>query len=323
MLHDNLIASHIPKRINERLATNNFFAHLDLEDFEHDDDPSFGYEKAMIAGASAGVMEHVAMFPIDTIKTRLQAPVPIGGVSYTGAFDAIFKISTQEGIPRLYRGVTAVMIGAIPSHAVNYGAYEYLKEKFGGNLPGHHPIAHAGAGALSTLLHDAIINPMDVIKQRLQVQQSVYRGVITCARTVLKEEGLIAFYASYPTTVLLNVPFMAVYFAGYEFFKRAFGAGSGHHHDIGKELAAGACAGACAGLVSTPLDVLRTRLQTQHVMVGQPRLNTRQMFRSLYQTEGLSVFLKGSTARMMYFMPSAAICWSTYETVKRLLKDAW
>ena len=27
----------------------------------------------MIAGAAAGTMEHTAMFPIDTIKTRMQA----------------------------------------------------------------------------------------------------------------------------------------------------------------------------------------------------------------------------------------------------------
>jgi hypothetical protein len=32
-----------------------------------------GYEKAMVAGASAGVTEHVFMFPVDTVKTRMQA----------------------------------------------------------------------------------------------------------------------------------------------------------------------------------------------------------------------------------------------------------
>jgi hypothetical protein len=34
---------------------------------------ALGYEKAMVAGAMAGVTEHVFMFPVDTIKTRMQA----------------------------------------------------------------------------------------------------------------------------------------------------------------------------------------------------------------------------------------------------------
>lgn len=34
---------------------------------------ALGYEKAMVAGATAGVIEHVFMFPVDTIKTRMQA----------------------------------------------------------------------------------------------------------------------------------------------------------------------------------------------------------------------------------------------------------
>lgn len=34
---------------------------------------AMGFEKAMVAGAAAGVTEHVFMFPVDTVKTRMQA----------------------------------------------------------------------------------------------------------------------------------------------------------------------------------------------------------------------------------------------------------
>lgn len=55
-----------------------------------------------------------------------------------------------------------------------------------------------------------------------QVYNSHYAGVFQCIRSVWAQEGLRAFYASYPTTVALNVPFQAVHFAAYESFKIFF-----------------------------------------------------------------------------------------------------
>lgn len=40
-------------------------------------------------------------------------------------------------------------------------------------------------------------------------------------------------------------------------------------HDVLKDVTAGGAAGALGGFVSTPLDVVKTRLQTQQVQPGQ------------------------------------------------------
>ena len=331
-----------------------------MDEFEHDS--SLSYEKAMIAGASAGVMEHLAMFPVDTIKTNMQAApasfasaptsahvastVPTSSIAASAAsahphprpvlasaarpdsFPSLVhtarSIIEQQGVLRLYRGVTAVVIGAIPSHAVNYATYEYAKHQLGGDQPGHHVLANAMAGSLATMAHDAVITPLDVVKQRLQVVDSRYSGVLQCVRSIIRDEGMAAFYASYPTTVLMNVPFMAVHFAGYESFKLLL---TGHdradEHGVGEELLAGGMAGACAGLVSTPLDVVKTRIQTQRRGAGVRTYSAVEVMRAIWQQEGARGFMRGSSARVLYFMPSAAICWTTYETVKRMLKDAW
>jgi solute carrier family 25 iron transporter 28/37 len=125
-------------------------------------------------------------------------------------------------VRRLYRGFPAVVAGAIPSHAVHFATYENLKHRFGGNEPGHHPLINGLSGGVATMCHDAIVTPLDVVKQRLQVQNSRYAGVMHCIRTVFATEGLRAFYASYPTTVAMNVPYQAVHFAAYESFKVFF-----------------------------------------------------------------------------------------------------
>lgn len=58
-----------------------------------------------------------------------------------------------------------------------------------------------------------------VVKQRMQVHGSEFRGVAECFRTVYRTEGLNAFYVSYPTTLMMTVPFTAVQFSTYEFIK--------------------------------------------------------------------------------------------------------
>lgn len=68
-------------------------------------------------------------------------------------------------------------------------------------------------------MSDLCMNPFDVVKQRMQVHGSVYRGVAACFRDVYKAEGLAAFYVSYPTTLMMTVPFTAAQFSTYEYLK--------------------------------------------------------------------------------------------------------
>lgn len=323
----------------ESIETRKLAFHMD----DYDDLEGLPHEKAMIAGATAGVMEHIVMFPIDTIKTRMQTE-NLRGPHYTSVPNAIKRIIAEEGVGRLYRGFPAIVAGAIPSHAMHFSVYEAVKHSLGGHLPGHHPVENGLAGGLATLAHDAIVTPLDVVKQRLQVYNSSYHGVRDAIRSILREEGVRAFYASYPTTVVMNVPFQIVHFGAYESFK-VFFTDEGEEHGPKEEIFAGGLAGACAGLVSTPLDVVKTRLQTQNLDALQKKLEAecpkspaiyharhnhhhhhlgaRGMIKLIYSQEGLAGFMRGASARVLYFMPSAAICWTTYETMKRVLSDAW
>ena len=88
-----------------------------------------------------------------------------------------------------------------PAHALYFATYELAKETLGGNEGGHHPGSTATAGAIATIVNDGFMTPSDVIKQRLQVANSPYRGVLDCVLRVQREEGLGAFFKSYRTTV--------------------------------------------------------------------------------------------------------------------------
>jgi solute carrier family 25 iron transporter 28/37 len=80
---------------------------------------------------------------------------------------------------------------------LHFAVYEQAKEAFGGNQAGYQWLPTAAAGATATLVNDAFMVPIDVVKQRLQVAHSPYKGVADCATKVLRQEGVGALYRSY------------------------------------------------------------------------------------------------------------------------------
>jgi hypothetical protein len=116
--------------------------------------------------------------------------------------------------------------------------------------------------------------PSEVLKTRLQLQGRHnnpyfnsgynYRGTLDAARTIARVEGFSALFHGYKATLWRDLPFSALQFAFYEELrdraKRYMGS-----NNIGLllEIATAASAGGMAGVITTPLDVVKTRIQTQ------------------------------------------------------------
>lgn len=286
--------------------------------------PNAGLGVNMMAGALAGITEHAVMFPVDSIKTRMQVFATSPAAVYTGIGNAFTRISSTEGARALWRGVSSVIMGAGPAHAVHFGAYEAVKELAGGNVEGgrHQWLATSVAGASATIASDALMNPFDVIKQRMQVHKSEFRSAFTCARTVYRTEGFHAFYISYPTTLTMTVPFTAVQFTVYEQLKSLLNP-SGVYSPA-THMISGGLAGAVAAAVTTPLDVAKTLLQTRGTSSDPEIRNARGMreaFRIIWKRDGVRGLARGLTPRVLTFMPSNALCWLSYEFFKAAIRE--
>jgi len=283
--------------------------------------PNAGFAVNMLAGALAGISEHAVMFPIDSIKTRMQVFATSPVAMYTGVGNAFTRISSTEGMMVLWRGVSSVVLGAGPAHAVHFGTLEAVKELAGGNQAGNQWVATSLAGACATIASDALMNPFDVVKQRMQLHKSEFRSVFACARSVYRVEGLGAFYVSYPTTLAISIPFNAIQFTVYEQMKRFLN--PRHDYSPSTHIASGAVAGAVAAAVTTPLDVAKTILQTRGTSAEVDIRNVRGMwdaFQVIWARDGIKGFGRGLTPRVLTIMPSTALCWLSYEFFKAAIR---
>src|ERR1700760_2574845 len=133
-----------------------------------------------------------------------------------------------------------------------------------------------------------------VIKQRMQLQNSVYKSLYDCARTVFRNEGLTAFYVSFPTTLCMTVPFTALQFVAYESISKSLNP-SGKYDPYTHCFAGGLAGGFAAGL-TTPLDVIKTLLQTRGTATDSELRNVRGLFHAasvIKQRDGWRGFFRG------------------------------
>ena len=111
----------------------------------------------MTAGAIAGVMEHCIMFPVDCVKTRMQALACDKTKFKSSSISAnLINIMKTEGLFRPLKGVQPLVLGAGPAHAVYFACYENIK-----SLSPSSPVVHGVAGVAATVLHDAVMTPAD------------------------------------------------------------------------------------------------------------------------------------------------------------------
>ncbi|CAA9999837.1 unnamed protein product [Nesidiocoris tenuis] len=152
------------------------------------------------------------------------------------------------------------------------------------------------------------------VKQRLQMFSSPYRGVFDCIRRVYAEQGIAAFYRSYTTQLTMNIPFQSLHFMAYEASQNI--TNPSREYNPKMHMLSGALAGGIAAALTTPLDVCKTLLNTQS---DSKIIGLTNAIKAVYKLGGPLGFFKGLTPRVLYQMPSTAICWSTYEFWKWFL----
>ena len=127
--------------------------------------------KEVVAGGVAGTCEHLAMYPFDTIKTRIQR------YEFGDMLTALKCVIRKEGTLRLYRGWTAMVYSAFPAHAAYFSCYECAKRKIGATRTQD----FAFAAVFSTVAHDTVSVPFDVVKQHMQVERCTCRSSFSVA----------------------------------------------------------------------------------------------------------------------------------------------
>ncbi|KAI9669058.1 MAG: mitochondrial thiamine pyrophosphate transporter [Alyxoria varia] len=186
------------------------------------------------------------------------------------------------------------------------------------------------AGGIAGLISRFCIAPLDVIKIRLQLQVHslsdpasrydyhgpYYKGTLGAFRTILREEGLTAFWKGNIPAELLYLTYGATQFSLYRNTTRFLQTLPPNWRlaDTAESFASGAIAGGVATTATYPFDLLRTRFAAQGAEKVYASLWSS--VRDIARYEGPRGFFQGSTAAIGQVVPYMGLFFASYETLK-------
>ncbi|XP_022085246.1 S-adenosylmethionine mitochondrial carrier protein-like isoform X1 [Acanthaster planci] len=256
---------------------------------------------ALVSGGLAGTAVDASLFPLDTIKTRLQSS------------DGFLKAGGFRGI---YAGLGPAVLGSAPTAGVFFCTYEltkHISSSLGSAGNYYEPITHMMAASLGEVVACLIRVPVEVVKQRAQASRHASTSIL---RSVLREEGVRGLYRGYLSTVMREIPFSIIQFPLWEILKVRWGQWQGRPVDAWQSSICGAVAGGISAGVTTPLDVAKTRIILAAKDSKEAKGNIPGVLKDIMRTRGVRGLFAGVVPRVLWISIGGAIFLGVYEKAK-------
>jgi len=244
---------------------------------------------------------------------------------------AFKHVVRTEGPLALYKGFGTSALGLIvgPVYITGLETSKSTIKRWNGEhrfVPDDSPLIPMLAGGIGSVGGQTVAVPLDVVSQRVQMEE----GRVSVVGLV-RRLGLSGLYRGFFASCLQYVPSSMVTWGTFDFLsthirracvgRRAPGAltdSVGHWaFDTALCAFAGGLAGTVTAVVTCPLDVVRTRLQVLGEP-GGPRQSFAQVVAEVARLQGLRGFYSGVFARVATLGPLMACIMSGYEGLKRV-----
>lgn len=294
-------------------------------------------ERAMIgacAGGIAGAFTYVCLHPLDTVKTKLQMRGASQLYAGLGTVEVMGRVLKENGIGGLYSGVSAVLVGSTISSAIYFGTCEFAKAFLISKttllqipslaIP---PVA----GALGNVVSSAVMVPKELITQRMQAGAPGRSWQVLLA--TVEREGIWGLYAGYSATIFRNLPTGVLSFSSFEYLKAAvLNKTKKPHLEPLQSVCCGALAGAISAFLTTPLDVVKTRLMTQGIGIKAGLKNEiaasaykgfSSTLHQIWREEGWLGLTRGIGPRVLHSSCFAALGYFAFETARLTILELY
>lgn len=268
--------------------------------------------------------------PFDTTKVRLQS-APEG--KYSGALDVVKTLVKNEGFKGFYKGTLTPLIGVGACVSIQFGVNEFMKRYFhehnkAKGIASNH-LSNSQfylSGAAAGLANGFLAAPIEHIRIRLQTQGTgvqLYKGPIDCIRQIVQQGGVSGLFRGLMPTLIRESHGMGAYFWAFEaMVKREIKTHNIKRSDIpGWKLCLfGAMAGYAMWLTVYPIDVIKSKLQTDALKKqDQVYKSSYDCFKKSLRAQGFKGFFRGFLPTLLRAAPVNACTFYTFELAIRVL----
>jgi len=243
-------------------------------------------------GGSASSMAACVTHPLDLVKVRLQTRRGDAPKNMSGTFVRILKTDGARG---LYSGLSASLLRQLTYSTARFGIYEEMKTRYTrGNKDPSFPVLVA-MSVSSGFLGGILGNFADVLNVRMQHDASLppsqrrnYRHAVDGMVRMAREEGILSWFRGWLPNSSRAAVMTASQLASYDTFKRALLDYTPMKDNLTTHFSASFLAGLVAATVTSPIDVIKTR-----VMSSSQGHGVMHTIGEIYRAEGIRWMFKG------------------------------
>ncbi|XP_040580183.1 mitochondrial glutathione transporter SLC25A40 [Lepeophtheirus salmonis] len=155
----------------------------------------------------------------------------------------------------------------------------------------------------------------DICSCRWYNRPKYFNGTLDAFVKISRAEGISSLWSGLSPTLVLSLPTTVIYFLTYESLRMKFISRNTFSNDNVSSGVAGGIARIWAVTLVSPLELVRTKMQSQKMSFSE----VRHAIFSLIKNSGPLSLWKGLTATMFRDVPFSSLYWPTYETVKHHL----
>ena len=233
----------------------------------------------------------------------------IGGGGERG--DGINGVVTGDGVKTMYRRDSRD--GSVTVHVHQRGGGASSSD---GGTPKLVPIA---AGFMAECAAASLWLPWEVVRQRIQLASGPSPSFYGAAQEIVAESGVRGLYAGAPEYMMLWGTFSPLMFLLYEQGMQWLAKdsdGNPKPPSLPASFAVGCAAGVVASIVTSPLDVVKTRIQTQTPQSVVRYTGMLHGLTEISKREGPAALFRGTGARAATMGLTVGLMMSTYSTLK-------
>lgn len=202
-----------------------------LKDAFHEEGKPTPFWKKLAMGMTAGGCGAIVGTPAEVALVRMTSDgrLPVAERrGYTNVFNALYRVTKEEGITTLWRGTGPTVGRAMVLNMAQLGTYEQAKENIlQTGLIGDHIGLHAAASSISGFVATAVSIPLDNAKTKLQSMKVVngvpeYNGVLDALGRTVANDGVAALWRGFTPYFLRLTPHTILTFLALEQFKAAY-----------------------------------------------------------------------------------------------------
>lgn len=287
---------------------------------------SLPFALQFVAGAAAGISEILVMYPLDVVKTRMQLQLSnvAAHEKYNGVVDTFQKIIKKEGASRLYKGITSPILMEAPKRATKFACNDEFQKIYKRAFDVEkltQPLSVL-SGASAGLVESLVVVPFELVKIRLQDRNTSFKGPAHVVKHICREEGMLAMYNGLESTMWRHGMWNAGYFGIIFQIRSLLPVAQNKSQKTRNDLIAGMLGGTFGSFLSTPFDVVKSRIQNTAVVAGQLRKYnwTLPSVLIIFREEGFKALYKGFIPKVLRLGPGGGILLVVFTEVSDLLR---